>query len=605
MEWFPSLVFILLVNSIRCDGTKQATSLLTDRGCPTWQYLEDGHNETVCKCGSTLGGVVWCYSNENTNWTRLQLRYCMTYDSTSTMTLVGSCPFSNSIPESHIVDRVYVNLPRNVSELNSFTCGVLNRVGTLCGQCKPGLGPAVLSYKLPCVECPHAPYGLLLYLFLAFFPTTVLFLLVVIFQVRATFPPLNIIAFGSQVAVLPMSIHPHILLYGGTTTSNYLLLSIYGIWNLDFFRDILPAFCISDKLTNMHTLSLDYLVAFYPLVLIVLTYILIELHARDCKLVVCIWRPFNVCFARWRRRWDPKASIVHAFATFLLLSYTKILFVSYNFLGYAQTYNSSGDEGPKLLYFDASVQYFSHKHLPFAILAVFVLFTFVFLPPLFLCLYPTRMFQRCLGYCRIRWHALHAFAAAFNGCYKDGTNGTRDYRYFGGFYLVLCNVFIIVAIVTSGTKYAWMSHALWALFASLFLALSQPYKESLFNFFDGSLLAFLAVAMLAIVQNIYISSVPNEVVYAIFMLPLFYLILFVVCRIALHTNLRHRKLGAVMERFTAYHTACEQECHEEEQDVPDRLINPEEYRDLLSVNDATGKGDTPFHTDSIPTYGAL
>ena len=37
-------------------------------------------------------------------------------------------------------------------------------------------------------------------------------------------------------------------------------------------------------------------------------------------------------FARFRRRWDPKGSVINAFATFLLLSYSKLLTVSYSLL---------------------------------------------------------------------------------------------------------------------------------------------------------------------------------------------------------------------------------------------------------------------------------
>ena len=97
--------------------------------------------------------------------------------------------------------------------------------------------------------------------------------------------------------------------------------------------------------------------------------------------------------------------------------------------------------GPTMVYYDASIEYFSAStHLPFALLAIFVLCTFVVLPALVLLLYPTRIFQRSLGCCRVRWLALHAFADAFqgyfNGYYKNGTDGTRDYRYFAGLYII-------------------------------------------------------------------------------------------------------------------------------------------------------------------------
>ena len=46
--------------------------------------------------------------------------------------------------------------------------------------------------------------------------------------------------------------------------------SFYGLWNLDFFRAIynyyiLPPFCISPRMNTLQVVSLDYVVALYPL----------------------------------------------------------------------------------------------------------------------------------------------------------------------------------------------------------------------------------------------------------------------------------------------------------------------------------------------------
>ena len=94
--------------------------------------------------------------------------------------------------------------------------------------------------------------------------------------------------------------------------------SLYGVWNLDFFRLLYKPFCINYHLPVAGVLLLDYLVAFYPLVLILVTYAFIILHERGCKLVVTLWRPFHKCFARFRSQWSIKKSLVHAFSTFIL-----------------------------------------------------------------------------------------------------------------------------------------------------------------------------------------------------------------------------------------------------------------------------------------------
>ena len=99
------------------------------------------------------------------------------------------------------------------------------------------------------------------------------------------------------------------------------------MWSLDFFQHLIPPFCLSSSLTNIHVLFMELISAFYPLILMLLTYLLIELHARNMYLV---WKPFNKCVAKLKRSYDPKASIFNAFATVLLLSFSKILFTSIN-----------------------------------------------------------------------------------------------------------------------------------------------------------------------------------------------------------------------------------------------------------------------------------
>ena len=85
------------------------------------------------------------------------------------------------------------------------------------------------------------------------------------------------------------------------------------------------------------------------------------------------------------------------------------------------------------------------KNLPFALLAIFVLCIFVLLSCTCSVTESKKAFQRCLRCCGRRWLALHAFADVFQGCYKNGTNGTRDCLYFAGLYLVL-RIVLLLAI---------------------------------------------------------------------------------------------------------------------------------------------------------------
>ena len=272
---------------------------------------------------------------------------------TQSMTIVGRCPFSYHHPDTQIV---YVTLPNVTSELNSFMCSGLNRTGLLCSQCQQGLGPAVLSYKRQCVKCFDKQYGWLLYITATLIPTTILCFLVIVFQFYVTSPEMNAFVFLCQFITCATTLtNPFVYVHYATnlTATHSIALSLitfYGFWNLDFFQYSIPPFCISSDLSTLHTLALEYVVALYPLVLTVMIYLCIEMHDRGVRLMVCVWRPFHVCFARFRRKWDPKGSVIHAFATFLLLSYSKLLTVSYSLLGATELYNNEVKELVQLYY---------------------------------------------------------------------------------------------------------------------------------------------------------------------------------------------------------------------------------------------------------------
>ena len=322
---FKGLLLLLLglvlgVAFVSADGNHSEQACWPE--CPTW-FVPDNNNGTMsCVCGDSrsLGGSVKCEQDLNIS---MIYKYCMTYNEVKDSMAFNSCPYHSHKPDDQ---GLYVTLPRNVCDLNEFMCGGLNRTGLLCSHYKPGLGPAVFSYTLPCLKCLDSGYGWLLYMFLATFPTTVMFLVVIIFKIRFTAAPINVFIFASQVLVSFTSGSPRE--YTDPSKPGYyltlFLLTVHGIFNLDFLRYIIPQFCISSTMTTLQALSLEYIVAFYPLFLITVFYICIQLHAKDCKPLVYLWKAFQVCCTCISQRWSPSESLVHAFATFLLLSYSKI-----------------------------------------------------------------------------------------------------------------------------------------------------------------------------------------------------------------------------------------------------------------------------------------
>ena len=215
-----------------------------------------------------------------------------------------------------------------------------------------------------------------------------------------------------------------------------MFLSLYGIWNLDFFRPFYSDLCLGIGI--LPTLALDYVIAVYPLLLMIISYLLIVLYDRNYRVVSMLFRPFLALFSLFKKNWDIRTSVIDAFTSFFLLSNVKFLSVSFDLLVPTKIYHLHGDHynSTLALYYAGDIEYFGKEHLPYWILAIVVSFIFLVLPVAILALYPFGFFQKFLNLFPFRWYILHTFVDSFQGWYKDGTEpGTRDYRYFSIGYI--------------------------------------------------------------------------------------------------------------------------------------------------------------------------
>ena len=464
---------------------------------PPW-FIPDNTSSTGCSCHQYVRKVM-CGSD----FPFLQFGFCMTYNSTTGAIEFGACPYiAHYNTTTHVDDLFYTRLPSNVSSLNEFMCGPLNREGPLCGKCKDGYGTALYSYTLECSKCWGHGYGWVLYYFLELFPITVMYVLVVIFHIRATSSPLSALVFMSQIVVYTIRLNVPLHMYieneltGFPYMALHVLLVLCGIWSLDFFRSVIPPFCVSSNIKTVHALALEYLVAFYPIFLILLTYACIKLHDNNFRPVVWLWKPFHRHFVHFRRRWDSTASIINAFTTFLLLSFSKILFVSFTLLHTIPLKHRFVDFKHKcVLYYDPTIGCHTQEFAIFSAIAECVLVIFIIFPTILLILYPTRLFTRCKSCCGFRrWHVLHMFVESFQGQYKDGTNGTRDFRMVSASFLVL-RIVILVLFLNNHRSLSHTSLLQGAFIAGAFCihAITRPYKLNFMNNVDIVILFLLEI----------------------------------------------------------------------------------------------------------------
>ena len=375
-----------------------------------------------------------------------------------------------------------------------------------------------------------------------FGPLTFFYIFIVVFNINITSSRLNGVVLFSQAITMPA--FARILLLTFVTRPDVLKVvklafPLYSFWNLDFFRTIIPDICMN--VSTLQALALDYAIAGYPLFLIILSYVLIVLYDRDIGLLVYMWRPFHKVFGIFKRNWDIRTSIIDSFTTFFLLSYVKVLSVSSDMLIYVHIHSLNGKSSTRLFY-DPTLHYFSGRHLPYAILALIFLATFVVLPTLVLTLYPFQFFHKFLSLFPLRWHFLHAIVDSFQGCYKDGTEpGSFDCCYFAqlGLFFRLA-LFVIDALTLTSMFFVYAAVA-----STLWLALIinvNPFKKHVSSYVltDSMFLMFISMFYIS-VQKYGATYLPATYKHLCYVIPVCCYALYSVCYAAL--DVLSKKMG--------------------------------------------------------------
>ena len=442
-------------------------------------YAETG----TCECGPELAGVIKC--DEGTKKVSIGVGYCMTYDSSSGELLVGYTNHGYMGGR----DRAYNVLPTNITTLNDTMCTKSGRKGFLCEECIDTFGVAINSQFNECAECREL-YAVGMYLLLVILPITIFFILVVMFCLNFTSGPFLgyiifcqlLVVFISKRCSVYQSVLDEMDVFGQTVAN--ILVSLSGIlwYSMSVFWWISPV-CLRKRMTHFQVICLDYLFVLYPLFLLIVTYVCIELHARNFRLVVYLWKPFHKCFAKVRRNWSTSDSVIHAYATFFFLSFLSLATVSFDVLWATDVYDINGTLTRTVIIMDPTVERFSPQHLRYVVPAMTILFFLGFCPTLFLCLFSTRLFAKCFR-CGPRTHLfLQTFTDVFQSCYKDGLNGTWDFRFFSSapMFLYLFMVMITGFVVEHRPNF-WIITALILFITSCSIAYVKPFKSRYMNF---------------------------------------------------------------------------------------------------------------------------
>ena len=555
-----------------------------------------------CSCSGDYGRSVICHNSHYS--ARLANGKWMGYIDPNNRTYVsGYCPSGFCFTDqksSHFL------LPNNSKDLEEQICGTMNRTGILCGKCIDDYGPAVNLHNIECVNCTDPVGDTLKYVSAVYIPLLVMFLIIILFKVRLTIGAANAFILYAQVISSTFSIdangHVPLNLIAGKHTNNLLKAYWipYGIFNLEFFENLIPPLCVGTELNALAVKSLDYAVALAPLVMIFVVVTIFRISSyigdRCCK----TWYPQSGASSRAQKLMAKKKrslseAMLPAFSAFLLLSYTKLALTPSYILSQNYLVDNNGN---KIFPPRASLAgylpindrgYILHYMLP----AYIVLATFVVIPPLLLLDYPLRLFEWGLSKVKILWRfypvgKIHFILDTFQGCFKNKC------RFFAGLYFV----FRLVVNINFSFIQTWLGQLviqeIVCILMIMLVSIFQPYNKQneIFNRIDVLIFTNLAtVNSLSIylyeysVNNPKADTLPASVFvieYILIFLPLIYIIGYILWR---KTRPCHKKLPCCKyhKRRFVNRDILEQSCDTLPPNNGPSLLDSNSYRDERSL----------------------
>ena len=454
--------------------------------CPLWYRYNESTGR--CDCVSDLSGAIVC---EKQGQVYLRIDYCMTLDHRSNVSVAGPC-HRGHYNHHYMINGAYGLLPNDSSKLEEMQCKPNKRYGLLCGKCMDGYGVSVTSLTPKCIECKFSPLvAVLIYLVIELLPITAFFFVIVIFRINIMVGPLlgyfifcqAYTAVTNQLNEIYMSLLSQADPF--MTSLLYISYTLSSMWALCSFN-ILPPMCISPRISFMDAIAMKYIRVVYPLLLVPITYFLIELHARNFKPVVYMWKPFKICITKVNLTISTNDSVIHAYATLYLLSFAVLNYVSFQLLNLTNLVREDGKGIHKRVFSNPTVHSYSSEHAPYAVMAFVALLLFGIIPGIILCLYPIGMFRNALEHIigQRKRIILNTFVETLHGSFKNGLNGTRDCRSVVG--ICMLSTILLLSWNAHSTSYYNLTSFIITGCTLILIALIVAYIRP-FNTFLGNL----------------------------------------------------------------------------------------------------------------------
>ena len=405
-----------------------------------------------------------------------------------------TCPFCDYGKNyTNSTSEFAIDLPKNDSELDKRVCGE-TRTGIVCGSCQVNYtvhfhSPDFLCKKKEPVGCK---LGWLFYILSEIVPVTVVFIIVLVFNISFTSGTISGFILFSQLLVTLDINASGIIKFSRSEkyrlnewAQGYQML--YGFFNLDFFNSESLSFCIMTNASALDMIAFKYVTILYTLLLIL-------------SVIWIMNKCGGKCCGKYCRITTVRSSVVHGISSFLVICYMQCVQVSMHLLNPVR-FNvelESGVHPHPRVWLNGDIEYFRKEHLKYALPALFCLLTIGTLPPALLLCYPLfnkalaffgcdDAMSNCLFCHKLSVSYLKPLLDSFQFCFKD------NMRFFAGLYFLYRWVILFLYAVTQSYSIYYITVIGGFLAILVVHTLFQPYVKRAHNIIDTLLLADLII----------------------------------------------------------------------------------------------------------------
>ena len=455
--------------------------------------------------------------------------------------LISPCPYGYCY-EDHISEDQLLPKDANKTTLDNFVCGNRSRTGLLCGRCIEGYSVALNSPTFTCYRCKN-PYLGILYLFLSYIiPVSILFYIIMAYNIRMTTGPIGAFLFFSQIIssqyhfAFDYSVKAN---SDETLEASNIMITIYSISNLQFFQHDVFSYCLFPNAGTIDILAFNLLLSFYPVLLVFLYFVL----RRYCTCELQCYQRIGLS----------NKSVTHGVCAFLVLCFAKINALAFGILKSNDISYINGTNFRKVVYLQGSYKYFGDLlYSIYAVGSLFAIVTVISVPTLILVFHPimiliVRYFKwgetKCVVLINkvLFIHNLKPVLDSFQGDYKDNLS------FFAGLHSFLYRIiFFSIVVVASSPDIDSLLLLMIAYFIIILLIhiMVMPFKRYIDN---GSYsLIYVLMLTIVIIEHYMFStgkSSPGLIWLEIFLslLPFISVILYCTWRLLISAKLIWRK----------------------------------------------------------------